>query len=122
MEHPQNVSTASRLVRRITIPTSSSGPVITNTFDTVGRLLSTQMRNGGTIFNSHSYGLNAAHQRTNQTRPDNSFVEYSYDPAGQLRTASAYLTQGGSLDLNEQLRYGYDPAQRMIKRTNWRRS
>jgi RHS repeat-associated protein len=110
-------TTASRLIHRITLPTTSAGPSITNTYDNVGRLLTTHMRNGGTIFNKHNYVVDSAHRRTKQTRTDNSYVNYSYDPSSQLRTAEAY-TSGGTPITTEQLRYGYDEAQNMVKRTN----
>jgi RHS repeat-associated protein len=110
-------TTASRLIHRITLPTTSAGPSITNTYDNVGRLLTTHMRNGGTIFNKHDYVVDSAHRRTKQTRTDNSYVNYSYDPASQLRTAEAF-TSGGTPITTEQLRYGYDEAQNMVKRTN----
>jgi hypothetical protein len=57
-------SYASRLVKKLTVPTTSAGPNITNLWDTTGRLTETKLVNGGTTFNRHAYVLNAAHQRT----------------------------------------------------------
>ena len=108
---------ASRLVKKLTVPTTSAGPNITNLWDTTGRLTETKLVNGGTTFNRHAYVVNAAHQRTKQTRPDASYVDYTYDDAGQLSTALSY-TSGGSPITTEQLKYGYDAAQNLTKRTN----
>jgi len=110
-------SYASRLVKKLTVPTTSAGPNITNVWDTTGRLTETKLVNGGTTFNRHAYVLNAAHQRTKQTRPDSTYVDYTYDDAGQLSTALSY-TSGGSPITTEQLKYGYDAAQNLTKRTN----
>ncbi len=79
--------------------------------------IETKRVNGCTTFNRHAYVLNAAHQRTSQTRPDASYVDYTYDDAGQLSTALSY-TSGGSPITTEQLKYGYDAAQNLTKRTN----
>ncbi len=108
---------ASRLVKKLTVPTTSAGPNITNLWDTTGRLTETKLVNGGTTFNRHAYVLNAAHQRTKQTRPDSTYVDYTYDDAGQLSTALSYYS-GGSPITTEQLKYGYDAAQNLTKRTN----
>jgi RHS repeat-associated protein len=108
---------ASRLVKKLTVPTTSAGPNITNLWDTTGRLTETKLVNGGTTFNRHAYVLNAAHQRTKQTRPDASYVDYTYDDAGQLSTALSYYS-GGTPITTEQLKYGYDAAQNLTKRTN----
>ncbi len=108
---------ATRLIKKLTVPTTSAGPNITNIFDTTGRLTTTKLVNGGTTFNSHAYVVNAAHQRTKQTRPDTSYVDYTYDDAGQLSTALSY-NSGGTPITTEQLKYGYDAAQNMTKRTN----
>jgi len=99
------------------VPTTSAGPNITNRWDTTGRLTETKLVNGGTTFNRHAYALNAAHQRTQQTRPDSTYVDYSYDDAGQVATALSYYS-GGSPITTEQLGYGYDAAQNLTKRTN----
>jgi len=99
------------------VPTTSAGPNITNRWDTTGRLTETKLVNGGTTFNRHAYALNAAHQRTQQTRPDSTYVDYTYDDAGQVATALSYYS-GGSPITTEQLGYGYDTAQNLTKRTN----
>jgi RHS repeat-associated protein len=110
-------SYASRLVTKLAVPTTSAGPNITNRWDTTGRLTETKLVNGGTTFNRHAYALNVAHQRTQQTRPDSTYVDYTYDDAGQVATALSYYS-GGSPITTEQLGYGYDTAQNLTKRTN----
>src|SRR6266487_4355125 len=77
--------TAGRLVERLALP---SAAYITNVYDTLARLTSTTLKNSSHFtLNSHTYELNDGHQRTKQTRFDNSFVDYTYDPIGQLQTA-----------------------------------
>jgi RHS repeat-associated protein len=49
------------------------------------------------------------HQRTNQTRYDNSLISYTYDSSGQLQTGLG-KENGGSDRLHEQFRYTYDAA------------
>ena len=72
---------------RITLP---GGSYITNTFDPVARLLTTQLRNSaGSVLNSHAYTYNTAGQRTQQTRTRGDYVGYTYDNLGQLKTARA---------------------------------
>ena len=61
------------------------GNYITNLFDDLGRMLLTQLKNAsGTVVNSHAYELNIGDQRTKLTRTDGSFVDYDYDPLGQV--------------------------------------
>lgn len=103
--------TASTLIEQLSLP---NGSRITNTFDSVARLLSTKLINsGGYVTNAHSYLNNAAHQRTRQTRTDGSYVTYTYDAAGQLATAAG--TGGQS---TENLGFGYDPSWNVSSRTN----
>jgi RHS repeat-associated protein len=108
-------SYASRLVQQITLPTTTAGPKIAQAYDTTGRLTETKMVNGATTFNRHAYVLNTAHQRTKQTRPDASYVDYAYDHAGQLDTGLT-KTGGGSAVTGEQFDYGYDAAQNLTTR------
>lgn len=109
------LTNASRLVHQLTLPNTS---IITNYYDTVGRLTNTLLEtSSGTDRNLHRYVYNLGGQRTRQDRFDGSYVNYTYDDASELRTAEAY-TSGGSAITTEQLRYGYDPAWNMLKRTN----
>ncbi len=98
---------ASRQVTRISLPNTS---FITNTFDSVGRQLST-------VLNSHSYVVNKAAQRTKQTRTDGGYVNYSYDAASELREGLTF-TSGNAAVNSENFKFGYDTAQSMKARTN----
>jgi YD repeat-containing protein len=102
---------AGTLWTNLALPNSSR---ITNAYSSIGALTNTTLITGsGTVRNRHSYGYNLAHQRTRQTRTDASYVDYTYDHIGQLRTA---VGTGGQS--TENLGYGYDPAWNLHKRTN----
>ncbi|HRY49543.1 MAG TPA: RHS repeat-associated core domain-containing protein [Candidatus Paceibacterota bacterium] len=104
-------SGAGGLVQRVNLP---NGAYIQNTLDASGRLTETSLRNsGGTILSKHGYSYNPAHQRSTQTRTDNSTVTYTYDALGQLKKA---LGSGGQS--TENLGYRYDPAANLLARTN----
>ena len=101
------------------------GGYLTNTYDTLARLTRTELRtSGGAILNSHSYLLNAAHQRTLLSRTNsavaswNGYVLAAYDAAGQLTNAWTYQPNGTPVTA-EQWSYGYDAAQNLSKRTNY---
>jgi YD repeat-containing protein len=103
---------AGTLVTNLTLP---NGSRITNAFDNVGRLTQTRLRtSGGTALNTHSYLYNQGHQRYRQTRTDSSYVTYTYDNLGQLKSA---IGTGG--DSTENLGYAYDAAWNLNTRTNY---
>ncbi len=106
---------AGPLINRITLPNSG---YITNTFDSLARLTGTFLENSahGTL-NSHAYVLNNAHQRTQMTRADGSYVDYGYDGIGQLKSAVG-KEPGGSARLHEKFGYAYDAAGNLFQRTN----
>ena len=92
---------SSRLIQRELL---ANGSAITNSFDSVARLLGTYLRtSAGVLTNKHEYLYNAASQRTNETRMDGSTVAYAYDNIGQLKVAnsSVYAENRG---------YAYDRA------------
>ncbi len=92
---------------------------ITNTFDSVARLLSTSLENSGnTVLNSHSYSYNTANQRTQQTRTKGDYVNYTYDTIGQLTNATGLESGGVTNRWQEQLSYVYDKAHNLNYRTN----
>ena len=106
---------ASRQVTRLSLPNTS---FITNTFDSVGRQLTTMLKNSsGTVLNSHSYVVNKAAQRTKQTRTDGSYVNYTYDNASEVREGLTF-TSGNAAVNAENFKFGYDVAQNMKARTN----
>jgi hypothetical protein len=72
---------------------------------------------GGTVLNSHIYSYNSVSQRTNQTRTDGSYVNYTYDDIGQLKSAYGNESGGGSRP-HEKYGYVYDAAGNLSQRTN----
>jgi RHS repeat-associated protein len=103
------------LPAQVDLPNSA---FITNTFDDLGRLTSTVLKNsGGTTLNSHAYVYDAANERTRQTLKDGNYWDYGYDPLGQLTSAKG-KESGGTSRLQEQLTYGYDAAGNLLGRTN----
>jgi RHS repeat-associated protein len=110
------VTSASSLARRLVLP---NGAYITNAFDSVARLLSTTLKNSvNTTVNSHTYGYNAANQRTAMTNTSGDYRNYAYDSIGQLQTAKGYEANSSSNRWHEQLGYSYDFAGNLNYRTN----
>ena len=67
----QSVSPAS-LIKKLSLP---SGSYITNTFDSMARLLSTSLKNSSnTVLNSHAYVYDLGGERTKQTFKDGNYV------------------------------------------------
>jgi len=105
----------STLINKLSLP---GGSYITNTYDPVGNLLSTVLKNsGGGVLNSHTYVSDLAGERTKQTFKDGNYVDYTYDLIGQLKTAKG-KESGGASRLHEQLSYVYDTAGNLNFRTN----
>jgi RHS repeat-associated protein len=103
------------LVSSIGLP---RGSFITNTYDANARLLGTWLeKNDSTILNSHVYSYNQGNQRTQQVFTAANYVDYTYDPIGQLETAKG-KESGGSSRLHEQMGYTYDAAGNLRYRTN----
>ena len=95
------------------------GAHIVNSYDDLARLTETRLNNSsGVPVNSHSYEINIGDQRTKQTRKDGSFVDYDYDPIGQLKTARAKEVDAITDRLHEQFGFGYDAAGNLQQRTN----
>jgi RHS repeat-associated protein len=108
-------SSASALIKKLSLPNSS---YITNTFDSVSRVLTTKLNNSShSTLNSHAYVYNPGHQRTKQTRTDGSYVDYTYDTVSELQSGKGY-TSGGSPISTEQMGYKYDPGWNLNQRTN----
>lgn len=112
-QYPNNQP--STLIQQLSLP---GGSYITNTYDSVTRLLSTQLKNsGGTVLNSHAYGYNLVSQRTTLTNTPGDYRNYTYDNSSQLKTALGYESDG-SPRLNEKHGYAYDAAGNLNYRTN----
>jgi RHS repeat-associated protein len=109
-------SAASSLIKKLLLP---NGAYITNSYDSVARLLSTALANGGgTNLDSYGYGYNLAGQRTNVVRTAGDSVNYTYDNMGELKTALGKESGSVTNRWQEQFGYGYDPAGNLNYRTN----
>jgi RHS repeat-associated protein len=92
---------------------------ITNTYDSVARLLSTALINsGGTNLDSAYYVYNTVGQRTSETNVAGDYRNYTYDNEGELVTAKGEEAGGSASRLQEQLGYVYDAAGNLNFRTN----
>ncbi len=109
-------SSASPLLKTLSLP---NGAYITNSYDSVARLLSTALENSSNSnLDSYAYGYNLAGQRTSVTRTLGDFVNYTYDNIGQLKTAIGKASGGTTNRWQEQLGYAYDAAGNLNFRTN----
>jgi YD repeat-containing protein len=110
-----NYSGAGREIQSLTLPGNNS---IAMTYDDAGQLLTTALKNGGTVLDSYAYAYDANGRRISVQRADNSLVNYGYDNIGQL-TGAVGLESGGVIPRgNENFGYQYDPAGNLMVRTN----
>jgi RHS repeat-associated protein len=94
---------------KVTLPNNS---YITNVYDENARLLSTKLlTSSASVLDAALYGYNAGNQRTTFTNAAGTYVDYSYDPAGQLKVAASSVS-------TENRGYAYDPAWNLNSRTN----
>jgi len=111
-------SSPASLVKSVALPNTSA---ITNNYDTRGRMLGTWLRkNNGTLLNKHEYQLNDLDQRTKQTRTAGDYVDYAYDPLGQLTNAVGKELGGVTNRFHEQFAYRYDAAGNLTNRVQHR--
>jgi RHS repeat-associated protein len=114
----QYVLGAQSLVAGISLP---NGSLITNSFDANARLTGTALVNsfGGTM-DDYQYLYNQGNQRTSCLRAGGipNYVNYSYDPIGEVTSDLAYESISNILRNNEQLYYLYDAAGNLQYRTN----
>jgi hypothetical protein len=111
----QYVASRQGLVSRLALP---GGSYVTNHYDSVARLLFTKLMSpAAAVIASEAYSYNPGNQRTQQVFTAGNYVNYSYDPIGQLQTAKGQQPGCTSRAL-EQLRYTYDPAGNLNWRTN----
>src|SRR5208282_1414049 len=93
----------------IALPTSS---YVTNTYDPVARVLSTLLvKSTGSTLDGASYGYNVAGQRTSFTNAAGAYVDYAYDPIGQLMVATSSTS-------SQDRGYLYDAAWNLQQLTN----
>lgn len=91
---------------------------ITNSYDSMARLLSTALFNtGGTNLDSQNYVYDAAGQRTSETNAVGDYRNYTYNNEGELVAANG-KEAGGISRLQEQFGYAYDAAGNLNFRTN----
>ncbi len=92
---------------------------ITNSYDSVARMLSTTLKNSGnSTLNFHGYTNNVGNQRIAQVFTATNFVNYTNDNFGQLTSALGKESGGVTNRLQEQLKYAYDAAHNLNLRTN----
>ena len=88
---PLDADYSGRLVQQLGLP---SGATITNLYDPVARLLGTVLgSSGGTTLDAAYYGYNQGNQRTASTNAAGAYVQYTYDPIGQLTIANSVHQQ-----------------------------
>src|SRR5262245_37903251 len=111
------VTAPSDLVKKVLFPT---GSYVTNHLDPMGRLTNTWLKTSThAVRNFHFYDHNAAGQSTRQTRADSSYVDYTYDGIGQLKTAKGVDQESSTANRpHEQFGYAYDAAGNLNLRTN----
>ena len=109
---------ARRMMHRLLAECSADGRA------SLARLTDTSLRDAGNgLLNRHGYVLNAADQRTKVSRTNsaatawNGYGIYTYDAAGEVRTARAYDGSGAAV-ASENFDYGYDAGWNLLKRTN----
>ena len=99
--------------------TLSNGAYITNSYDSVARLLGTTLDNSGnTSLDSYTYTYNQAGQRIEVVRTAGDYVNYTYDNIGELQTALGKESGGVTNRWQEQFGYAYDAAGNLNERTN----
>src|SRR6266540_2557801 len=109
------ITASSTLMQKLSLP---NGGYITNTFDSMGRLLTTKLLNSSaSVLNSRAYGYSLANQRVTLTNTAGNYVNYTYDLIGELKTAVG-KESGGSSRSHEQFGYAYDAAGNLNTRTN----
>jgi YD repeat-containing protein len=96
-----------------------NGANVTNTYDSVARLLTTKLLNSGSsVLDAESYAYNQASQRAAETNTAGDFRNYTYDNEGELKTAIGKESGGTINRWQEQLGYTYDGAGNLNSRTN----
>lgn len=87
-----------------------NGAYITNSYDSVARVLSTALiSSNGVSLDSQNYVYNTAGQRTSETNTAGDYRTYSYDSEGELTKALAHEANG-STRLVDEAKYTYDAA------------
>jgi RHS repeat-associated protein len=110
-------SVCQMLPATITLP---NGATISDSYDSVARLLSTALKSSApATLNSHGYAYNLAGQRIWETNTLGDYRAYTYDNAGQLKSALGNDKTNATPRWQEQLGYAYDAAGNLSFRTNY---
>jgi YD repeat-containing protein len=107
---------AGRQINQLVLP--GTGNEIDYAYDGVGSMISTALKHSGTVLDGYTYTNDANGNRIAVTRADNAFVNYGYDPVGQLTSATGYEPDGVTLRANENFGYAFDSAGNLMMRTN----
>jgi RHS repeat-associated protein len=100
---------SSALIKKTALPNTA---FITNTYDNVGRLTGTFLKNSTNFsLDSACYGYDRTGIRTTFTNVAGTYVQYSHDPLSQLTTATSSVS-------SENRGYLYDNAWNLNSRTN----
>jgi RHS repeat-associated protein len=105
---------AGSLLTNLSLP---NGAAITNSFDSVGRMIATMLTGASGVLSSNSYIYDLAGRRMTNARSSNVWTRYTYDDIGQLKTAWAYQTNN-TQRRHEKVGYRYDAAGNLEYRTN----
>jgi RHS repeat-associated protein len=85
------------------------------------------VNSSGSALDYSGYSYNQGNQRTSAVRgttnylsgaTNSSYANYTYDPIGQVTSDLAYESGTTTSRMNEQLAYGFDPAENLNYRTN----
>ena len=110
-----NYAGAGSLIQSLSLPGGSS---IGYTYDPVGLLASTTLKNSGDAeLDSYAYTYDLGGLRTSVLRNNSINVAYGYDALGQLTSATG-SEPGGNTRHNENFSYTYDPAGNLLSRIN----
>jgi RHS repeat-associated protein len=103
-------------LQRVDGLTLPNGAYITNSYDSVARVLSTALvSSNGVSLDSQNYVYNATGQRTSETNTPGDYRIYSYDSEGELTKALAH-EPNGSTRLMDEAKYTYDAAGNMTSK------
>jgi RHS repeat-associated protein len=107
---------ATLLVTNLALPNTAK---IWTYYDNMGRVFDNYLdTSGGSTLNYHGYDYDLAGRRLDYLRYDNSYVDYSYDDIGQLKSAKSYTYSPFAEITSERRGYLYDAAWNLNTRTN----
>lgn len=109
----QYTNSPSSLIKKLLFPNAA---YVTNTFDSVGRLAGTFLKNSGnSTVDSFQYDHNTGGRRTAVTALAGNYINYGYDNIGQLTSAQGFES-GGGYRVFEWNTYAYDRAGNLTNR------